>query len=136
MNRVFAPLFFVAMLPLPAATLTVQVSGASGGEGPVKVALWKDPDKFLKGKSYKIVTVQHKDGTAVAVFEGVEPGEYAVSAYNDKNGNGRLDTGFMGKPSEPYGFSNDSRHTFGPAKFQEAKIQLDEPGRIIAIRLK
>ena len=77
-----------------------------------------------------------KDGAAAATFSDLDHGEYAISAYHDKNSNGRLDTGFMGKPAEPYGFSNNARRSFGPAKYQDAKFDVREPGRTIIIHLK
>lgn len=119
-----------------AATLTVEVSGKLAPAGPVKVALWNQEATFLKGKPLKLLSAEHKGGTARVVFTEVPPGIYAVSAFHDKNNNGRLDTGFMGKPSEPYGFSNDARGTFGPAKFRDAKFTLDASGANLAIHLK
>ena len=119
-----------------AATLTVEVTGKLAPAGPVKIALWNQEATFLKGKAFKLLSAEHKGGTARVVFTEVPPGVYAVSAFHDKNSNGRLDTGFMGKPSEPYGFSNEARGTFGPAKFRDAKFTLDESGANVTIHLK
>ena len=119
-----------------AATLTIELTGKMTTDAPVRVALWRDGATFLKGKAYQVVTVRHKDGVASATFADIPPGAYAVSAFHDRNGNGRLDSGFMGKPTEPYGFSNDARGTFGPAKFHDAKFELAEPGQKITIHLK
>ena len=138
-SALFRPKYMLSVLlasSAGAATLTVEVSGKFAPAGPVKVALWNQEATFLKGKPFKSLSAEHKGGTARVVFTEVPPGIYAVSAFHDKNNNGRLDTGFMGKPSEPYGFSNDARGTFGPAKFRDAKFTLDESGANLAIRLK
>ncbi|HEY3838603.1 MAG TPA: DUF2141 domain-containing protein [Bryobacteraceae bacterium] len=114
----------------PTVKLTVEATGATGAAGVVKVSVWRDDKNFLKGEPYRILSAEMKDGKAVATFVDLEPGEYAVSAYQDKNNNGRLDTGFGGKPTEPYGFSNDARGRFGPPKFDQARFRLDASSTI------
>jgi uncharacterized protein (DUF2141 family) len=54
----------------------------------------------------------------------VPAGPIAISVFHDKNGNGELDTGPFGIPSESYGFSRDARDTLGPPKFAEARLEL------------
>ena len=54
------------------------------------------------------------DDRALFTFQGVSPGTYAVAAYQDANGNGRLDRTGLGLPLEPYGFSG-VRRAPGPA---------------------
>lgn len=49
-------------------------------------------------------------------------GEYSAVVYHDVNANGKLDTGFFGKPTEPYGFSNDARNAFGIPSFEESRF--------------
>ena len=73
---------------------------------------------------------------AGVIFDGLEPGQYAVSAYQDENNNGRLDTGFMGKPKEPYGFSNDARCRLGPPAFRDAVFDVTTEDMTIRFRLK
>ena len=63
-------------------------------------------------------------------------GRYAVMAYHDRDGDGRLDTLPVGLPTEPYGFSNNSRGVFGPPKWNAAVFELKEPGAQQAIRLR
>ena len=53
---------------------------------------------------------------------GVASGVYAVSVFHDENGNGKLDTGFMGIPSEGFGASNDAPEKFGPPKYADARF--------------
>jgi uncharacterized protein (DUF2141 family) len=114
--------------------LTVEASEVSGAMGSVKVSVWRDDKTFPKGEPYCGAEVEMKDGKATATFPNLEPGEYAVSAYHDMNHNGRLDTGFAGKPTEPYGFSNDAKGRFGPPKFDQARFRLDKD-KTISIHL-
>jgi uncharacterized protein (DUF2141 family) len=58
----------------------------------------------------------------ICVFRGIEPGTYALSAFHDKNGNGKLDTNFVGMPVEDYCASNDARGFMGPPSFEDSKF--------------
>ena len=52
-------------------------------------------------------------------------GTYGVQAMHDLNDNGELDTGFMGIPKEPWGFSNNAKGRFGPPKWQDLVFTLE-----------
>ena len=72
-----------------------------------------------------------KPGQVEVVFKDLAPGSYAVSAYQDLNGNQRLDANMVGMPTEPFGFSRDAKGQFGPPKFDDAVIKVSaEPQRI------
>ena len=60
--------------------------------------------------------------SALCVFPGVARGVYAISAFHDRNDNGRLDTNFLGLPTEDYCASRDARNHFGPPTFAAAKF--------------
>lgn len=60
--------------------------------------------------------------SARCIFRGVKPGIYGISAFHDANDNGKLDTNFLGIPSEDYCASRDARGTFGPPSFEDAKF--------------
>lgn len=68
------------------------------------------------------------------VFEDVAPGAYAVAAYQDANGNGRLDRTGLGLPLEPYGFSGEAVRGRRP-DFAHARFVLREPGVRLRVRL-
>ena len=68
----------------------------------------------------KIVPVDGE--TQVVVFENVPSGIYAISIFQDLNGNGELDENKSGIPSEPFGFSNDARGKLGPPKYKKASF--------------
>lgn len=75
-----------------------RVAGSSG-KCTVYVALWQARD-FLKRPAQE-VRIQ-TGAEAVFQFE-VQAGRYAISAFEDCNGNGVLDLGLFG-PKEPNGF--------------------------------
>ncbi len=77
-------------------TISGRVLGASAAHD-VYAALW-DADGFLKKPVQQL-----KVGAGRTFRFDVAPGRWAVSAFEDKNGNGTLDMGMFG-PKEPSGF--------------------------------
>jgi uncharacterized protein (DUF2141 family) len=73
-------------------------------------------------------------GRVTLVLRDLTPGTYAVSVYHDLDANGQLNNNLMGLPTEPYGFSNNARGSFGPPSFQAASVALPTQG--LAIELK
>lgn len=63
--------------------------------------------------------------TASKTFEGLAPGRYAVKAFHDVNGDGKMGTNPFGIPTEPYGFSNNAKAAMGPPKWDEAAFQVN-----------
>lgn len=72
---------------------------------------------------------------AVLVPFTVPPGRYAVSVYQDVDGNGRLTFGLLGGPVEPWGYSRDAKAVMGPARFEDAAVDVPATGLIVPIRL-
>ena len=104
--------------------MEVMIKNIKEQKGTIRVALFSNEKDFLENFLLgKIVKVSGNE--AKVVFENLKPGDYAVSVFHDENENEKLDSGFMGIPNEPYGFSNDAMGTFGPPSFEKAKMKLD-----------
>ena len=56
------------------------------------------PDEYKR--AYKVVKTVIINGSAKAHFKDIVPGDYAVSAFHDENGDEILDKNFMGMPKE------------------------------------
>lgn len=104
--------------------LTVRVKNASKHKGTVRVAIYGSEGDFLK-KPLRSQTTEVKGSDAVLTFDRVPAGEYAVAAYQDVNGNAKLDRNFIGIPKEPVGVSNGAKGRFGPPKWKDAKFRFD-----------
>jgi|GEM_PF-927489 len=115
-----------------AASLDVDVRGAAAGKGTVHIALYDSKETFLKKPAHTI-TVQPGEH---ARFDGLAPGRYALSLYQDENGNGSLDRKMFGMPAEPYGFGNDAKGSFGPPSFDAASVELSASGTQTVVNLK
>ena len=107
-------------------------------KGQVQVAVFDTPQAWkLHKRPVRSATVRVTTASASVRFEGLPPGVYGVMAFHDLNANGRLDTLPIGLPTEPYGFSNNARGTFGPPAWSAARFET-RPGQTTAqsIRLK
>jgi uncharacterized protein (DUF2141 family) len=66
--------------------------------------------------------VSAKTANPICAFRGIPAGTYGLSAFHDKNNNGKLDTNFVGMPIEDYCASNNARGFMGPPSFDDAKF--------------
>jgi uncharacterized protein (DUF2141 family) len=66
-----------------------------------------------------------EDHNLTVHFRDLPPGLYAAVAFQDFNGNGKLDKNLFGVPREPYGFSNGARGNMGPPTFSQAAVRID-----------
>jgi acyl-CoA reductase-like NAD-dependent aldehyde dehydrogenase/uncharacterized protein (DUF2141 family) len=65
----------------------------------------------------------------------VLPGTYAVSVYEDLNGNHKLDGNILGIPREPVGASNNPPARMGPPRFHECSFRVGAVDQTITITL-
>lgn len=121
-------------------TIKVVIEGVLDGQGQVRVALEKNAKDFDSGAfdapKYLSRVEEAKGEKVRVVFPAVPYGVYAIKTFQDLDGDGKLKTGFMGAPEEPWGFSNDATGFMGPADFSDAKFNLDTPELELTIHLK
>ncbi|MBC7777877.1 MAG: DUF2141 domain-containing protein [Phycisphaerae bacterium] len=118
--------------------LQVEFRNLHEAKGSLYVAVYDGSDAFLKVEQVrrkKIVPIGQTDALKLSLGN-LPPGKYALSCFQDLNGNGQLDTNWMGIPSEPYGFSNNSRPKFRAPKWTEAAFDLGQSGKTISVRLE
>jgi uncharacterized protein (DUF2141 family) len=115
----------------PGCTLVVHVSVLRSQAGALVCRLFASGEGFPGKPTYKAVqrvSIQGKQ--ASCEFLGVSPGTYAVAVFHDENGNGKLDTNFLGIPSEGVGVSNNKRPLVGPPSWSDARFRLEHDGSI------
>ncbi|MGC4093988.1 MAG: DUF2141 domain-containing protein [Polyangiaceae bacterium] len=81
-------------------------------------------------------TAKISGGAALCVFERVPSGVFGASAFHDENSNGKLDTNFIGLPTEEYCASRNARGSFGPPSFDDAKFLYKGGLKRIEARMK
>ena len=123
--------------PVPGSTLTVEVHGFHNNNGNAIVELFNREDAFpkLPEKAVRIIYSKIENKKAIATFENIPKGEYAVSVYHDENNNKKMDTNILGIPKEGVGASNDARGHFGPPKYNDAKFIFSGGQKTILINL-
>lgn len=112
--------------------LTVNITNLSSNEGKILLGVYNSEATFLK-KTFKGGVLKIENNTATVVVKNLPEGEYAVSYVHDENNNKKMDTNFIGIPSEDYGCSNNATGFMGPPKYKDAKFLLTE-NKTIAIK--
>jgi uncharacterized protein (DUF2141 family) len=120
-----------ALATAQAADLTVSVA-AAGQDGAVYYALF-ERENFLQQPT---AVAKSEAATPTTTFRDLQPGIYAVTVFQDLNGNGKLDRNLVGAPTEPLGFSNDARGNMGPPNFDAAAFKLSAGAESIVVTLR
>jgi uncharacterized protein (DUF2141 family) len=121
------------------SSLTIRIVGAKSSKGQIAIAVFNGEAGFPGDKSKTVRTLQAgidpQTLIAQVTLKNLPRGVYAVAVFHDENMNGRLDKNVLGIPKEGYGASNNPRKSMGPPKFAEAKFQLDQPEKVLEIKL-
>lgn len=106
------------------ADLTIVIENIEKSEGTIYMSLHSNESTFPSetDDSVKTGKIETFDSTAEFTFEGLDKGEYAVSFFQDLNGNEEMDTNIVGFPKEPVGASNMT--SLGRPKFSKCKFTL------------
>ncbi len=113
------------MLQNQSETLIVTVSNLKDKNSPVYLAIYNNSQNFGKEEGMYKGAKGNPNGKSTVDIQILDlvPGTYAIAIYQDTNGNGKLDTGFMGIPKEPYGFSNNFRPMFSGPTFEKCSFK-------------
>ncbi len=116
----------------------LRVTGLQDVAGDLYVIVYDSEDEWLGENALltqKVDIESARNEGAVMVRIELPAGEYAISIIYDRNGNGELDTNFIGIPKEPVAVSNNARPGFGPPKYQDAAFQLGPEGMVQIIEM-
>jgi uncharacterized protein (DUF2141 family) len=69
-------------------------------------------------------------------LKDVPHGTYAVSVIHDEDGDGKLDTSWLGIPREGVGVSMNAKGKAGPPKYKDAKFVLDAAEKKLKIKVR
>lgn len=120
-----------------AAEVVVRVSGMLEPLGELRCSLFAGPDGFPMDNSKARTVALPADSKGVTCkFNDVAAGRYAVSVAHDVNGNRRVDTNFVGMPTEQWGVSRNARPTLRAPRFDEAAIDIAADAPEVAIDIK
>lgn len=134
-----------ACVPLSAQTggtggadseLLVVIRGLESDDGQLMIALFDSEATFGTDQALRAEALPIANRSCEWVVPDLTPGSYAIAVYHDENGNGELDSNFLGIPQEPYGFSNNARGRFGPPGFDDASFRAGGSSVVLEIEVK
>ncbi len=118
--------FPAAMRPATGQVLVqVVIRNVQPGKGSVVVGLYSNESTFLKNPAAG--QIRKADDTAMLFTFNIQPGSYAIAAYQDLNDNKELDKGLFHIPKEPFGFSDHYRPRMSAPHFADCVLQITTP---------
>ena len=120
-------------------SIVVQMTGFNNDKGLALVSLHRDAKSFPSHKrGHRVQQVFIKNGRALARFEALEPGTYAIAVLHDENLDGELGFAWLPFPhiTEQAGMSHNEHPDFGPPSFTKAKFILKDQDLTVNIRMQ
>ncbi len=139
-NRMLAAALLAIAAPALAAgpaTLTVTFKVTDAPTGQIMLSLYDNEAAHDGGgKPVAQAAVPVANGQAVATFAGLPPGRYAIKAFHDIDGDGKMGMTPFGMPTEPFAFSNNAPAMAGPAPWSASSFAVDGPAAATAITIR
>lgn len=120
------PVPVFAQTPCPG--IHVKILNIKNSTGVVACALFESSEGFPYEYLHfatNIMVIKIRDKQARCDFEDIPPGTYALAVVHDENMNGKLDTKWLGIPTEGYGFSNNAKALLGAPSFSATSFPYD-----------
>jgi uncharacterized protein (DUF2141 family) len=107
------------------ASITVTFKGLKQTTGAILFTVVSSEEAY-NGKAAAVTQaiLPVSGDTATKTFEGLAPGRYAIKAFHDINGDGKMGTNPFGMPTEPFAFSNNAAPNMGPPKWEAAAFEV------------
>lgn len=106
-----------------AAEINLTVDDIRVTQGSISIAVYDTEQNYNGGEAVAVKTIPAAANSIEINFPELVDGQYAIKLLHDENDNGKLDTNFVGIPTEGYGFSNNGGR-FGPASYADAKFDV------------
>ncbi|MFO7993837.1 MAG: DUF2141 domain-containing protein [Marinobacter sp.] len=116
----------------------VNIPNIENSAGTVACALFESPEgfpaEFLTSATH-IMMMKIRDTKARCSFLDIPPGTYALAVIHDENMDGKLNTNFLGVPTEGFGFSSGAEAGMSAPSFEAASFSYDGENLDLTIRL-
>ena len=133
-HAVLAAALVIGARPAVGCELDITIQPAKGG-ATLYGQVFADAATFPKVNGGIVAFTLAPNSTTAVAIKALPAGRYAVAAFEDTKGTGKLDKNFLGVPTEPYGFSNDATGTFGPPSFDQAAVDCRGDPVVVTIHL-
>ncbi|WP_376697264.1 DUF2141 domain-containing protein [Wenzhouxiangella sp. EGI_FJ10305] len=106
----------------------MEILDIKNSTGTVACALFDAPEgfptEFLRHAT-RIMMMKIEDTKGRCDFLNIEPGTYALAVIHDENMDGKMDTNWLGAPTEGYGFSAKAKISMSAPSFEDASFSYD-----------
>ncbi|MFO0998874.1 MAG: DUF2141 domain-containing protein [Planctomycetaceae bacterium] len=117
--------------------VAVHVTGLKDKTSNLYVAVFDSEKGFPKPEHSRTTTTIPVDAESVEFSLSLpDSSTTGIAIFQDLNGDGKLTKNGFGLPTEPYGFSNNARSTFGPPSFSQASFEVSEKTSPIEITVR
>jgi uncharacterized protein (DUF2141 family) len=104
-------------------SVTIEINGITVNGGSVYVAVYSNENDYKAETAYTNFILEPVNSTITRSLE-LPGGEYVVSVFQDKNGDGKLNTGIFGIPTEHVGMTNYNLKG-APGGFKKLKVPIN-----------
>jgi uncharacterized protein (DUF2141 family) len=111
-------LIFTSELTL-AGQLNISIDGLKPVKSQIHIAIFDSKETFLSSVRFRAFVLPVDENFSSMQINDLPKGLYAISVYQDLNGNNELDRGIFGQPLEPYGFSGRDHPKFRAPDFEQ-----------------
>lgn len=127
--------------PVPCSPEKPQIQAMVAGvtaQGLLTVELYRPSERdFLrKASRIKRVRVPATDGTQTVCFDLPGAGRYALAAYHDRDGDGRLARRLNQLPAEPFALSRGRVELLRFPRFEDAAVDVGAAGGTVRMTLQ
>jgi uncharacterized protein (DUF2141 family) len=118
--------------------MDITFTNIKEAKGKMFVAVYDSEASYLnveKAVIKEFVAVD-KTGSLTIKLNLEKEGRYAVAAFHDLNGNGKIDKNLLGVPTEPYAFSNNVRPSFRAPNWNESSFKWKPGSTPVTLKLE
>ena len=123
----------------PVGKLIIEISGIKKIKGELRCRIYNSEENFPSKKEeemFRLINVPVEAETATITVDNIPLGSYGIIIHHDRNSDGKMNKTWYRKPKEPVGCSRDARGSFGPPKWKDAFVELNQHELIVPISLK
>jgi len=112
-------------------TVTIEITNVVINGGKVYLIIYSTAESFRTETPDFIFTLGDNN-TVLSQEVSLPAGEYVITAWQDANGNGKMDYGLFGVPKELFGISNYFGKGYPSKSFDKQKILINNmTGKIV-----
>jgi len=126
-------LFYTMNIFAEPLNVTIEISEVLPNKGKIIIAIYNSKEGYKKNIPYKELKAESISET-LFINESLPSGEYVISMFQDKNGNGKLDTRIFRIPKEPIGLTNYFKKGI-PGPYKKLKVEINEDNTVIKIKM-